>query len=142
MNTTVKPGDRAVAVIVRNAQVLLIHRKKSGREYYVLPGGHVEAGEDLETACLREVWEETGLTITLREKLTTIENNGRTEHYFFGFSLEGEPKLGSPERERHSLDDQYELKWVGVNRLKDIELLPVQMRQICIDAISKHIAEI
>jgi len=139
MDTSTMSGDRAVVIIVQHDQVLLIHRIKSDREYYVLPGGHVEAEETVESACIREVWEETGLRIHLKQHVTTFENNGRREHYFVGFTaMGGEPKLGGPERGRHSPEDSYELEWVDGSRLHEINLQPAQIVPVCRGCVEKY----
>src|SRR3989338_9475187 len=39
---------RAVAIVVNNKKVLLIHRISYGKEYFVFPGGGVENGETIE----------------------------------------------------------------------------------------------
>nr|WP_281375029.1 NUDIX domain-containing protein [Gluconacetobacter johannae] len=55
-----------VGAIVLNGkgEVLLGRRIKMGEpESWCLPGGHVEAGESFEQAAVREIAEETGLTI-------------------------------------------------------------------------------
>ena len=36
---------RASAIVIRDNKILLIHRKKEGREYWVFPGGGIEEGE-------------------------------------------------------------------------------------------------
>ena len=50
------------AVFDDNRRVLLIVRKNPPYQgQFALPGGFVEVGEDVESACRRELFEETGL---------------------------------------------------------------------------------
>ncbi len=44
-------------------RILLQNRRKGDWPGYTLPGGHVEPGESIVEAAIREMWEETGLTI-------------------------------------------------------------------------------
>ena len=62
---------RYQAAIVRNRQILLIqHREHAGgRSYWLLPGGGREAEETPEQCLIREVREETQLTITVERLL-------------------------------------------------------------------------
>ena len=54
----------AVAVIVQNECLLLVHRRADdGAPLSVLPGGKLEPGESPEAAAVREVLEETALTV-------------------------------------------------------------------------------
>ena len=62
---------RYQAAIVHEGQILLIqHREHAGgRSYWLLPGGGREVDETPEQCLLREVQEETGLTITVERLL-------------------------------------------------------------------------
>ncbi|MFZ5880270.1 MAG: NUDIX domain-containing protein [Chloroflexota bacterium] len=52
-------GCSAVIFDAAREKVLLTRRADNGR--WCVPGGGLEAGESVEEACIREVWEETGL---------------------------------------------------------------------------------
>ncbi len=51
------------ALVRRDGEVLLQNRVKGDWTGYALPGGHVEPGESIVEAAIREIREETGLTM-------------------------------------------------------------------------------
>src|SRR5437879_7632389 len=53
-------------------KILLTRRSDNGR--WCLPGGHMEAGESVSEACIREAWEETGLRISLNRLIGIYSN--------------------------------------------------------------------
>ena len=54
------------ALVFRGESVLLVERKLSPYGLWTLPSGYQEEGETLETAVMREVWEEAGLKVQPR----------------------------------------------------------------------------
>ena len=55
-----EPRIRVSAVLRWEDRVLLCRHEKSGREYWLLPGGGVNSGESLVEALRRELEEEVG----------------------------------------------------------------------------------
>ncbi|MBB2713244.1 UNVERIFIED_ORG: 8-oxo-dGTP pyrophosphatase MutT (NUDIX family) [Rhizobium etli] len=58
-------AEIAIGALIGNGSVLLVRRSSERRTHpdrWSLPGGHVEDGEDAETALRRELLEEIGVT--------------------------------------------------------------------------------
>jgi 8-oxo-dGTP diphosphatase len=115
---------RAVAVVIDGQDVLVIRRRKNGREYAVLPGGGVEDGEAPEGACLRELYEETGLLGLLHETLLVQPEETGSQFYFRVSVDRRDVSLGGPELSRVSPDNWYRPEWVPQSALEHINLVP------------------
>jgi 8-oxo-dGTP diphosphatase len=121
-------GPRAVAVVQRGREVLVIKRYYAGRHYAVLPGGSVEPGETFEQAVVRELWEESSLTGRVDRELLVAEHNGREARYFVMADVEGTPRLSGPELEAHGPGNSFELTWATVEDLHRLGLQPEHLR--------------
>lgn len=63
-----------VAIIRKDAQLLVVNNQSGLDARWSLPGGQIESGETLEQALRREVEEETGLTVTSSSFALLTEN--------------------------------------------------------------------
>ncbi|ASP37805.1 DNA mismatch repair protein MutT [Bacterioplanes sanyensis] len=117
---------RACALILNESQqILLIHRIKNDREYWVFPGGGIEAGETAEQAVIREVKEETSLIAKSVALVFEQFNADRKESYFSVDIASGKVELGNgPEKLKQSRSNFYAPQWVDVAKLKAINLQP------------------
>jgi len=117
---------RSTAIIIKNGKVLLIHRIKEGKEFWVFPGGRIEEGETAEEAVAREVKEETGLTCT-SVKLAFMGQKFESENihpFYFCNTEDGEVVLGGPEAKRQSEENWYRLEWTRIEDVSGINLVP------------------
>lgn len=66
-----------VDVIIETAGGIVLIRRSNPPPGWALPGGFVEYGESLESAALRESFEETGLRVNLVEQFHTYSKPNR-----------------------------------------------------------------
>jgi len=129
--TDSRPGDSrppvlGVGAVIWNDryEIVLIRRGKAPRQdQWSIPGGHLEWGESLHDAILREVMEETGLTVAIAGLIDTVDLITRdatgevTRHYvlidFAARLVAGELTAGS---------DAAEARWVPFSTLDDYPL--------------------
>ncbi|OHX14935.1 hypothetical protein BI347_06780 [Chromobacterium sphagni] len=123
---------RAAIVIIEGGRLLLMHRIKQGKDYYVLPGGNIKKNETPAIACVRETREETGLNVWLGDKLCVLESHNRTEHVFVAREHRGMLRLGGPELAKLSPDNHYELAWLDADALRRVKLRPKSLLPYCL----------
>ena len=88
-------GSAAVIFDPTRQKVLLTQRTDNGR--WCLPGGMMEPGESAAEGCVREVWEETGLQVTVKRligiytspnHITAYSDGNRVQYASFCFEAE------------------------------------------------------
>jgi len=122
------PKPRAAAVVVEGDQVLVMKRHKRGRDYAVLPGGGVEAGETPAEAALRELHEETTLVAEIDHLLWTGKHNDRPAFYFLMTAVRGCVELSWSEALTNRPDNSFELRWVTADQFAELGLHPSDIR--------------
>ena len=72
------PKVAAICIVERGDTLLLVQRgNEPGYGLWSLPGGYVDRGEVVETAAVREVWEETGLEVEVKELIGLFSEEGQ-----------------------------------------------------------------
>ena len=128
MNTNTDPRaypDRPIlavsAAIIRDGQVLIVRRARGpALGIWTMPGGVVEGGETLRDALIREIKEETALTIEPvalagHREVTGRDAVGRLERHFVILCfasrwIAGEPRLN---------EELSDARWIRPSDLKD-----------------------
>ena len=106
---------RAVVVDDEN-NVALLH--VSNHNYYKLPGGGIEDGEEIEVALNRECLEEAGCNITIIGEVGRIIEyrdrwNTEQESYCYIARLKGEK--GIQNLQGYEIDAGFKVVWVGID---------------------------
>ena len=130
------------AVVIKDNQLLLMHRNKFGMEYYALVGGGVDPGETPEQALYREVTEEASITIA-NERLVILEDAGKMygiQYIYLCDYVSGEPVLHPASIEQAITADGknlYTPLWLPLDKLPDVTLLPAELKATILDCL-KH----
>jgi 8-oxo-dGTP diphosphatase len=114
-----RPVVGVLAVVRKGNQLLLAQRSKgSYKGRWGFPGGHLERGETVVAAAMRELREETGIKAEPRGFLTTLDEIGRDAagivqwHYVLvavlADWLEGEPVAA---------DDAAGVRWATIDEI-------------------------
>lgn len=127
----------AVYLIIKNNKGKILVQRRQGTKlwpgFLALPAGHVDEGENVYDAAIREAREELSITITKEDIIDSFVVNRRNKSlppyfdvYFEIKSFGGEIKINEP-------DKCSELKWVDVNNLPndmiDFEIDAIRNRQ-------------
>lgn len=116
----------ARAIIIDGEKILLCKSKKRG--HYFLPGGHVEFGEEAETALKREFIEETGSDIAIDTFVGAFENIFGKEQKYHEVCLVFTASL--QDKEAVSKEDHIEYAYVDKDELASANFLPNFMKDV------------
>lgn len=96
---TIRPDAPHVTVatlVVRDGRLLQVEERIDGQLVLNQPAGHLEPGESLQAAALRETLEETGWTVRLTDFIGCYQwQAGNGEHYL-RFAFAAEPVAHDP----------------------------------------------
>jgi NADH pyrophosphatase NudC (nudix superfamily) len=133
---------RAVrAIIIKDDQILLIHRNKFGHEYDILVGGGIDIGETPEQALLREIQEEVGVSVS-QPRLVFVERAGEPygdQLIFICNYVDGEPRLNedTPEFKIDQMGtNRYQPIWRRIDELQNLPIRSTSIKKAILDGIA------
>jgi 8-oxo-dGTP diphosphatase len=112
------------AVALLDDALLLIRRGRGpAAGEWSVPGGHVELGEALHVAVVREVFEETGLEVVVDRFLGWVERMGDSPNPYHFVILDFAVTLLDPSSVPVAGDDAAEVAWVPLRELSELRLV-------------------
>ncbi|TKJ23015.1 MAG: DNA mismatch repair protein MutT [Promethearchaeota archaeon Loki_b32] len=124
----VRPHIGVGVLLIRGNHLLLIKRKYNpDAGYWSIPGGHLDLGERVEKAAVREAYEETGFKVKVSRLAVIIDkimydNTGRIEYHYVLINYFVEQIEGYPNQPPKAADDAQDAKFVPFDQLKKYKL--------------------
>jgi len=117
-----------ICLIKKDGKYLFVKRAHTGKcdGYYMLPGGHVDEGEGVLQACIRELKEELDIVVKSEDLVFCLAEPTQTHVHFFFEVLNYAGVIKNNEPKKHddvsflSLDDE-KIHPVTLNEIKEIE---------------------
>jgi 8-oxo-dGTP pyrophosphatase MutT (NUDIX family) len=135
------------AAIIRHDGFLLLHRAE-GDDFWALPGGRVELGEDAATTIVRELNEELGASVLCGTLQFIVENfyayAGKNHHeigWYFSAALPSNSPLLDKTQSYigNEAGMTLEFRWFEVLSLKGLDLRPAFLKSCDLDVRSTPI---
>lgn len=124
----VRPHVGVGILLVRDNHLLLVKRKYNpDAGYWSIPGGHLDLGEKVDAAAVREAFEETGFKVKVSKLAGIIDkimydDSGKIEYHYVLINYFVEQIEGNPNQPPKAADDALDALFVPFDQLKTYKL--------------------
>lgn len=136
-------GTAARAIIIEDKNMLVMHRNKYGSQYFTLVGGRANENETPEQALVREVMEETGLTVT-RARLVYFEEHRAPYNNQYIYLCEVAPHgaVAIQDTSEEATMNQYDMnthqpRWIATKAFENLPFRTPQLHEAIAKALKK-----
>ncbi len=136
-------GKAARAIIFNNNKILVMRRNKQGADYYTLIGGKVSDDESIQKGLIREVKEETGMTLTAASLMFTEKHpEPYNDQYIYLCEADSYDSVAlSVDSEEAIMNKQginvHEPMWVSIGVFEKLPFLTGPLQKAIMNAIQK-----
>ncbi len=110
--------DKGLAVIFRRKI-----NEQGTKEYYVVPGGGINEGEDIIEGLKRELKEELNLEVEVEDLAFQVETDERIEYFYNCEYISGDFRLNGEELDRMSESNYYEPTFIKLDELNNYDIM-------------------
>jgi A/G-specific adenine glycosylase len=105
----------AIGVVLRHDRVLITQRRNDGLlgGLWEFPGGKIKKGETSAAACIREIREETGLTVAVQQHLTQVK------HAYTHFKIVADVFICDHVSGSVALNGPVDHQWISLEHIDD-----------------------
>jgi ADP-ribose pyrophosphatase YjhB (NUDIX family) len=114
------PIVRPTGILIEGGKILLIKQKLNEQQNWSLPGGALEYGETIEQCLIREMKEETGINIVVKDLLYICDRFRTLKHHIVDISFLVERTDGKIELKSFSDKDGEVLCKIKMVSIEDI----------------------
>lgn len=114
----------ARGIVVHDGQILLMERWRGRLHYFSIPGGGIESGETAEDTVVREIHEETSITVKVRQQVLEMHDGEFSHKIYLCQYINGEPKLRPDAPEAvHGPENRFKPGWVPLEKLPELPFI-------------------
>lgn len=124
-------NQRCAGIVLKGESILLMHRKKNGMEFYVIPGGHRQEGEEPIETLERELLEESSIKVKNIKLAFEVRDylSDNCDYYYLCEYESGTLQLGGEEMHKNNPENFYELMWVELKDIAGLNVLPKAVKE-------------
>lgn len=122
------------ALIIQDRKILVC--KNIAKEYYFLPGGHIEFGESMKKALARELYEEIGAAVINLNFIGGVENiflQDEKQKHEMSFLFHTDINLTEVE----SKESHISFLWMSIEEFGEAQILPENLKKAVTEWVFK-----
>jgi len=141
-------GKAARAIIIEDGKILVMHRNKQGSQYFTLVGGRVNDGETTEQALVREINEETGLSIISHQLVyTELHPEPYNEQYIYLCEVSPHADVAIQDTSEEALMNRISVNvhtpmWASLKSFSNLPFRTPQLQAAIVAALKKSFPEV
>ncbi|HVX48367.1 MAG TPA: NUDIX domain-containing protein [Candidatus Saccharimonadales bacterium] len=115
--------NTARGIVIHDGRILLMERWRGTLHYFSIPGGGIEPGETPQQTVVREIAEETTVTVKVNRQVLEMRDGGFSHKIYLCEYIDGHPHMPDDAPEAaHGPENRFQPGWVSLDELPELPL--------------------